>query len=76
MNDLSVGPVTPCAECGTLRVALDEARLQIAQLQAELRELRAQLNRNSSNSSATPSATSSFLRFARRHPQTVSGCSR
>ena len=63
MNDLSAGPVTPCPECGTLRVALDEAllqlseaRLQIAQLHAEIRELRTQLNRNSSNSSAPPSA--------------------
>jgi transposase len=63
MSDLSSSPVTSCPECGKLRVALDEAlhllneaRLQIARLQAEVRELRAQLNRNSSNSSTPPSA--------------------
>lgn len=63
MNDLFPSPVTPCPECGKLRVALEEAllqsneaRLQIAQLHAEIRELRAQLNRNSSNSSVPPSA--------------------
>src|SRR5829696_3201410 len=56
MNDLPASPVTSCPECGPLRIALDEARLQIAQLQAELRELRVQLNRNSSNSSTPPSA--------------------
>jgi transposase len=55
--------MAPCPECGKLRLALDEAllqlheaRLQIAQLQAELRELRVQLKRNSSNSSTPPSA--------------------
>jgi transposase len=56
MNDLSSSSVTPCSECGDLRAALEEARLQIAQLQAELHELRGQLNRNSSNSSAPPSS--------------------
>src|SRR5208282_3755201 len=39
-----------------LRAAFEEAQRQIAQLQAELRELRAQLGRNSSNSSTPPSA--------------------
>ncbi len=48
-------PVTFCPECGQLRAALDEARKQIADLQAELHELRSQLNRNSSNSSSPPS---------------------
>jgi transposase len=38
-----------------LRTALDEARKLIADLQAELHEVRAQLNRNSSNSSSPPS---------------------
>ena len=63
MSDLASSPVSLCLECGKLRLALDEAlhhlkeaRLQIAQLQAEVRELRAQVNRNSSNSSTPPSA--------------------
>ena len=56
MSDSASSPVFPCSECGRLRVALEEAQLQIAQLQAELRELRAQLGRNSSNSSTPPSA--------------------
>src|SRR5271166_7124998 len=56
---MSPVPATPefsCPECGKLRVALERAQLQIAQLQAQLHELRCQLNRNSSNSSAPPSA--------------------
>ncbi|HEX3446627.1 MAG TPA: IS66 family transposase [Isosphaeraceae bacterium] len=56
MNDPDSSPLLTCPECGKLRVSLDEARLQIAQLQTELRDLRAQLNRNSSNSSTPPSA--------------------
>ena len=44
-------PVSSRPECGQLRAALDEARTQIADLQAELHEVRYQLNRNSSNSS-------------------------
>ena len=56
MNDSASSSVLPCSECGRLRVELEEAQLQIAQLQAELRELRAQLGRNSSNSSTPPSA--------------------
>ncbi len=48
-------PMAFCPECGKLRADLDEARKLIAQLQAELHELRAQLNRNSSNSSSPPS---------------------
>jgi transposase len=47
--------VASCPECGQLRVAWDEAQKQIADLQAEIRELRSQLNRNSSNSSSPPS---------------------
>ena len=35
--------------------AVDQARKQIAELQAELHELRCRLNRNSSNSSSPPS---------------------
>ena len=49
-------PVASCPECGELRAALDEARKQIADFQAELHELRSQLGRNSSNSSSPPSA--------------------
>jgi transposase len=56
MSESPATPVTSCPECSELRAALDEARKQIAGLQAELRELRAQLNRNSSNSSSPPSA--------------------
>jgi transposase len=56
MSDLASTPLSPCPECGPLRTALDEALQQIAQLQAEVRDLRAQLNRNSSNSSTPPSA--------------------
>ena len=55
MSDLPSTPLASCPECGTLRTALEQARQQIAQLQAEVRELRAQLNRNSSNSSSPPS---------------------
>src|SRR5271165_4469187 len=56
MDDSATGPVSACLECGRLRAALEEAQLQIAQLQADVRELRAQLGRNSSNSSTPPSA--------------------
>ncbi len=56
MSDHLSTPLSPCLECGKLRTALDEARQQIAQLQAEVRQLRAPLNRNSSNSSTPPSA--------------------
>jgi transposase len=44
-----------CPECEKLRAALDQAQQQIARLQAELHELRCQINRNSSNSSSPPS---------------------
>src|SRR6202011_6363466 len=55
MSESSTTPVASCPECGQLRAALDEARKLIADLQAELHELRSQLNRNSSNSSSPPS---------------------
>ena len=61
MGDVISTSVTPCPECGTLRAALKEAlgqvqkaHQQIAQLQDELRELRCQVGRNSSNSSSPP----------------------
>jgi len=55
MSESPATPAPPCPECGRLRADLDEARKLIAALQAELHELRAQLNRNSSNSSSPPS---------------------
>jgi transposase len=56
MSDLPAIPGPACPECGTLRAALEVAQQQIALLQAQLHELRGQLNRNSSNSSSPPSA--------------------
>jgi len=56
MSDLPSTPLASCPECGILRIALETAQQQIARLQAELQELRSQLNRNSSNSSSPPSA--------------------
>jgi transposase len=56
MDDSATSPVSACPDCGRLRASLEEAQLQIAQLQADVRELRAQLSRNSSNSSTPPSA--------------------
>jgi transposase len=55
MSESSPTPVVLCLECGELRSALNKALKQIADLQAEILELRAQLNRNSSNSSSPPS---------------------
>ena len=62
MKEPVASPVASCPECGQLRATLDvalgqldEARKQIADLQAEIHELRSQLNRNSSNSSSPPS---------------------
>ena len=55
MSESSATPVASCPECGKLRADLDEAWKRIADLEAKLHELRAQLNRNSSNSSSPPS---------------------
>src|SRR5207245_1377955 len=55
MSESPAMPLTSCSECRELRAALDEALKLIAELQAELHELRSQLNRNSSNSSSPPS---------------------
>ena len=56
MSDLPATAGPACPECGKLRAALEVAQQQIALLQAQLHELRCQLNRNSSNSSSPPSA--------------------
>ena len=56
MSPVPAAPEDSCPECGKLRVALEHAQQEIARLQAELHELRCQLNRNSSNSSVPPSA--------------------
>jgi len=49
-------PRTECPECARLRRELDAALARIAVLEAQVRELLAQLQRNSSNSSTPPSA--------------------
>jgi transposase len=49
-------PGTECPECVRLRRELDAALARIAVLEAQVRELLAQLRRNSSNSSTPPSA--------------------
>jgi transposase len=49
-------PSTECPECARLRRDLDAALARIALLEAQVRELLAQLQRNSSNSSTPPSA--------------------
>jgi transposase len=49
-------PGTECPECTRLRRELDAALARIAVLEAQVRELLAQLRRNSSNSSTPPSA--------------------
>lgn len=51
-----IPPGTGCAECVRLRRELDAALARIAVLEAQVRELLAQLGRNSSNSSTPPSA--------------------
>lgn len=50
-----VFPGTECPECARLRRELDAALVRIAVLEAQVRELLAQLGRNSSNSSSPPS---------------------
>src|SRR5450755_2732734 len=47
---------TECVECARLRRELDAALARIAVLEAQVRELLAQIQRNSSNSSTPPSA--------------------
>jgi transposase len=56
MSQVPATPEFSCPDCGKLRIALEQAQQEIAQLQADLHELRCQLNRNSSNSSSPPSA--------------------
>lgn len=51
-----LAPRTECPECARLRRELDAALARIAVLEAQVRELLAQLRRNSSNSSTPPSA--------------------
>jgi transposase len=49
-------PVASCPECVKLRALLEAALQRIAELEVEVRDLRGQLARNSSNSSSPPSA--------------------
>jgi transposase len=51
-----LAPGTECPECTRLRRELDAALARIAALEAQVRELLAQVGRNSSNSSTPPSA--------------------
>src|ERR1700756_430033 len=55
MSESPATPVASCPECSQLRAALDEARKLIADLQAQVHELRSQLNRTASNPSSPPS---------------------
>ncbi len=56
MIPLDSTPITGCPECVTLRRELDAAWAQIAGLEARVKELLLQNQRNSSNSSTPPSA--------------------
>ena len=56
MSDPISPPDSGCPECARLRALLDPALQRIADLEAQLRDLQAQLNRNASNSSIPPSA--------------------
>ncbi|GAC1451964.1 MAG: IS66 family transposase [Isosphaeraceae bacterium] len=56
MSPLESTPLTGCQECVRLRRELDAALAQIAVLQAQVKELALQIQRNSSNSSTPPSA--------------------
>src|SRR5512135_3769288 len=56
MNASANPSVTLCPECDKHRALLQAALQRIADLEAELRDLRQQLNRNSSSSSIPPSA--------------------
>jgi transposase len=55
MNASANPSVTLCPECDKHRALLQAALQRIADLEAEVRDLRQQLNRNSSNSSIPPS---------------------
>src|SRR5512144_2244731 len=56
MSDVASPPGASCPECVLLRTLLEAALHRIAELEAEVRDLRGQLTRNSSNSSTPPSA--------------------
>ena len=56
MSDAASPPGASCTECVHLRTPLEAALHRIAELEAEVRDLRGQLTRNSSNSSTPPSA--------------------
>src|SRR5512132_1225832 len=56
MSDVASPPMASCPECVHLRTLLEAALQRIAELEAEVRDLRGQLTRNSSNSSTPPSA--------------------
>jgi transposase len=55
MSDVASPSVASCPECVHLRTLLEAALQRIAELEAEVRDLRGQLTRNSSNSSIPPS---------------------
>jgi transposase len=56
MISLESTPIIACPECVKLRRELDVALAQIAVLEAQVKELALQIQRNSSNSSTPPSA--------------------
>lgn len=56
MSSSDSSPTSECPECGRLRRELDAALARIAALEAQTRDLLAQQQRNSSNSSVPPSA--------------------
>jgi transposase len=56
MSDPIPPPDSGCPECARLRALLEPALQRIADLEAQLRNLQTQLNRNASNSSIPPSA--------------------
>jgi transposase len=56
MSDPVPPPDHGCPECARLRAHLEAQDQQIATLEAQVRDLQAQLNRNSTNSSVPPSA--------------------
>jgi transposase len=56
MSDPAPTPDLGCPECARLRALLEDQGHRIATLEAHIRDLQAQLNRNASNSSIPPSA--------------------